>query len=175
MQDGLRDIKPLVPVPLGPSWWEIALWVLAAALLIAGAVYMWRKRLAKPAAPVAQDPADVIALRALRALRLAPDATIEAVQTHYFALSEIVRTYVEARFGLNATDLTTEEILHLLHNQDELLAHAQNDLRAFLLASDAVKFAKRSPSQEDITNVFALAERFITTTRFVAQVPAQSA
>lgn len=173
MEEGLRDIKPLVPVPLGPAWWEIALWVLLGVAVLVGAWLWWKRRSRAPEPVAPPEPADVIALRALRAVRLVDGADIAIVRKYYFEISSIVRTYVEARFGLNATDLTTEEILQMLRDAREVREDARMDLRAFLLASDAVKFAKRDPSPDDIAGVYSLAERFVVTTRH--EVLSQSA
>ena len=87
-----------------------------------------------------------------------------AVRRFYFALSEIVRAYVEGRFGLNATDLTTEEILSSLSRLPLDPGHDRG-LRAFLADTDRVKFAAHRPERGEITTLLDWARRFVEETR----------
>ncbi len=109
----IRDIKPLRRVEDDPRW---LLWTGLAALaaaLLAGAWWWWRRRRPRggdaPEAPA--PPPWELALSELDRLRGADISDLRALRRYHFRLSSVVRAYVEGRFGLNATDLTTEEIL----------------------------------------------------------------
>ena len=52
-----------------------------------------------------------LAIQELERLRRTDFSNLRELRRYYFAVSAVVRAYVEGRFGLNATDLTTEEIL----------------------------------------------------------------
>ena len=101
------------------------------------------------------------------------------MRRYYFALSEIVRAYVEGRWGWNATDLTTEEIFDALETRRSIAAEHQEKLRHFLLATDRVKFAAYEPSAEEIRDSYEEALSFVESTRpsevETAPAPAASA
>lgn len=160
----IRDLKPLVPPEDRPPW----VWIAAGGgglLLAAGlfAAWWWRRRPPRPATPPV--PAHEVAFAALDALRRTDFTDPAAVRRYYFALSEVVRTYVEARWGLNATDLTTEEILVALHELRGLPREPAGELRRFLRETDQVKFASHRPSEPEIAEAYERALSFVEATR----------
>jgi LPXTG-motif cell wall-anchored protein len=170
MQPGapdIRDIKPLVELPRHTSltWLMVALGVLA---LVALALWWWRRRRrAEAAVTAAPLPADVIAVRALRALRDDLAAGRLDVHPFYFALSGVVRAYVEGRYGLNATDLTTEEIRARVAERAELAPAVAADLVALLDAADWVKFGRAPATVGDGERACERARRLVESTRAV--------
>jgi len=72
---------------------------------------------------------------------------------------------VEGRFALNATDLTTEEILDWLGLGEGPREGQAGQLKQFLLETDQVKFAHRDPCQQDIENTYERALGFVEATR----------
>lgn len=157
----IRDIKPLRQVKSPVPWaWIVA--GLAALVAALGAWIWWRRRPEKVIPPV---PAHEIAFGALDGLRSTDFADAEAVRRFYFQISEVVRTYVEGRFGLNATDLTTEEILPALSSLPLLAQEQALELRRFLIATDQVKFADHTPSEADIQATYEGALSFVEATR----------
>lgn len=152
----IRDIKGFVPVPFDWRW----LWVLVPVVLIVAAVLLWlwwRKRRNAVVVPVAPPSPYELAIRALRQLR---DANLP-VEKLYTQLSDIVRQYIEGRFGLHAPERTTEEFLA----EAELPIQHMTLLSAFLQECDLVKFAKLQPVDADRQRAFAAAERFVEETR----------
>ena len=79
-------------------------------------------------------------------------------------LSGIVRTYIEARFGLKAPDMTTEEFLQVTSNAQALSSSHRRLLQEFLERSDLVKFARYEPSRHEADEAFEAAHRFIQDT-----------
>jgi len=162
----IHDIKPLQPIHRANPW----LWLaggIAAVVAIAAAVAWWLRRRRgrveeRPAAPPV--PAHVIALAALDRLAANEPVGDAAVRRFYFELSEIVRAYIEGRFGLNATDLTTEEILSSIHGLSLSEAHARG-LRGFLCDTDAVKFASQRPQRGEVAAILDWSRRFVEETR----------
>jgi hypothetical protein len=113
------------------------------------ALWLRRRRDRVAAVPEAPPiPAHEIALAALDRLAAQRAVGDAAVRRFYFALSEIVRAYIEGRFGLNATDLTTEEILR--RSIALPLRRRPPGLRAFLHDTDRVKFAAHRPQRGEI-------------------------
>ncbi len=161
MED-IRDIKGVVPVP-HPWWW---LWVVLA-LVVAGVVAWWLWKRRKPVltgkTPVALSPLEV-ALAALERLR----QDNPPVEEFYTRLSDIVRHYIEDRFGLRAPERTTEEFLA----EATLPAEHMALLGAFLQEADLVKFARHRPGRQDMERAFAAAETFIRRSDLPAATPA---
>ena len=157
----IRGLKPLVEVRRGPPW----LWIGAAlaALALAAAALVYRARRPKPAAP--PIPPHVLAFGELDSLRGTDFDDPEAVRRFHFRISEVIRAYVEGRWGLNATDLTTEEILPELAGLDGLAADEGARLAGFLRATDRVKFAEHRPAPPEIEGTWEAALGFVEATR----------
>ena len=106
-------------------------------------------------------PAHEIAFRALDRLRRTDFSNLEELRLYYFEISEVLRAYVEARFGLNASDLTTEEILGRIGNIDGLSEVNEQRLCGFLEATDQVKYAAQVPSTAEIESTYEAALSFV--------------
>jgi hypothetical protein len=131
--------------------------------LLGGALYFHRRGrrgLEEPAIPPHER-----AFEFLRALRETDFDDPAAVRRFYFSISEAIREYVEGRFGLNATDLTTEEIVSALPTLEDLDGEERGSLRLFLVDTDQVKFADHEPSQPEIEETYERALGFVETTR----------
>ena len=159
----IHDIKPLEKIAERPPWLIPGVVALGALALVAAALLWWRRRRRAPAAP--PRPAHEIAFAALDALRRTDFSDLAAVRRYYFAISEVVRAYVEGRFGLNATDLTSEEIRAALPALTGLDAGEAERLTRFLTVTDGVKFAARVPDEEEIRAVYEDALSFVEATR----------
>lgn len=169
----IRDLKPLRRIQGPVPWLWIVLGVAALALLGA-AIYSYlqyrRRALAVP-----PEPPHIIAFRALDGLRNTDFEDPLAVRRFYFAISEILRAYVEGRFGLNATDLTTEEIVARLPAFGDLDDDNSRTLKLFLVDTDRVKFADHRPSEADVERTYETALGFVETTVPVEEPPAKEA
>ncbi len=168
----IRDIKPPRNVGVDRSW---QLWVLGTGLALAIAALVlaavWRRRRTRRNTPDAPPlPPYDLAVRELQRLRRTDFSDLRQLRRGCFAVSSVVRTYVEGRFGLNATDLTTEEILGRLVELTRLEPLHARRLERFLVATDRVKFAAHLPAPEEIERIFDQALGFVKATR-----PAESA
>ncbi len=161
--EDIRELKPLRPLEARRSWWIAAIAVGALAAL-AVAVWLYRRRRATAHAPPLEPPHEV-AFRALDALRGTDFGDPAAVRRFYFRVSETIRVYVEGRFGLNATDLTTEEILERLPAVDGLDQREGTLIAGFLEHTDRVKFAEHQPSEPEIETTYESALGFVEATR----------
>ena len=185
----IRDIKPLRRVETGRLW---LLWLgLAAAFLTLAiaAWWWWRRRRGSggDVPEVARIPPYDLAIRELERLRRTDFSNLRELRRYYFAVSAVVRAYVEGRFGMNATDLTTEEILSRMEpgwsggapsaNQSvRPSSGARMDLihfdpvqarrlERFLVATDQVKFAAHLPLPGEIDRTYEQALGFVRATR----------
>ncbi|MYB20041.1 MAG: hypothetical protein F4Y16_13815 [Holophagales bacterium] len=162
----IRDIKPLRRIDTPASW---LLWAgLALAAVALGLVWWWwwRRRRPDGSAPeVPPVPPYDLAIRELERLRRTDFSDLRELRRYYFDVSSVIRAYVEGRFGLNATDLTTEEILGRLDGLVRLESLQARRLERFLVATDQVKFAARLPVPEEIERTYEQALGFVTATR----------
>ena len=84
----------------------------------------------------------------------------------FIRLTDLVRGYLEKRFGLPATRRTTPEFIEdISRNGDFVPDDRKPFLRKFLEAADQVKFAMAYPEKELLNKALANAESLIDATR----------
>ncbi len=112
-------------------------------------------------------PAHVIALEALE--KLAAEALPEKgeAKAYYFRISEIVRAYLERRYGFGALEMTDDEIREIMRSQD-MEREARSGVAEFLTECEMVKFAGFSPSREAVDSIMRMARGVIELTRVVS-------
>ena len=163
-QHGAEVEAPGAPIAApGPWWW----WAAALAGVVAVAL-AWASRRRRSQTVIDRKievPAHVRALRELQRWRGAPRATDTEVASFYVGVSQVLRVYLEQRFGLHAPERTTEEFLRELESGDGLARRHRADLERFLSQCDLVKFANVVPGQDEHERTFALAEAFVESTR----------
>ena len=142
-------------------------WPWIVGLLLAGLAslpWIWRKiRQIRDRAAVRS--AWEIARSELDELLAGPPPTQDNIDVYFVRLSGIVRSYLEARFGVRSPELTTERFLEAASDSPELSQSHQLLLRDLLLECDLVKFAQAVPAKSAIQEIIALAGRFIDETQ----------
>jgi hypothetical protein len=169
----IRELKPLRRIEGPIPWLWIAVGLAALAALAVALHYYLRYR--RRALAVPPEPPHVIAFRALDVLRETDFGDQLAVRRFYFAISEVLRSYVEGRFGLNATDLTSEEIVAELPDLEDLADDHGRVLESFLSDTDRVKFAEHRPSDGEIETTYESALGFVESTLAVEEPPEEVA
>ncbi len=81
---------------------------------------------------------------------------------YYTQLTETLRRYIQARFGFNAMEMTTDQIVAHLQSVDDDSAMAE--LQGLLQMADLVKFAKFTPLMNENDMNLLNAVRFINRT-----------
>lgn len=161
----IRDVKGPVELPRPPrrwyGWW-IAGAVVGLILLILLIRWILRRRRRGP--KIVQIPPHQWATEQLRQLIDEDLLGQDQVKPFYYRLNGIVRQYIELRFELTAPEMTTEEFLATLRDNDRLSAGHKGVLEPFMSACDMVKYAKYQPGREEIEQVFATARDFIDQT-----------
>ncbi len=149
------------PAPIG--WWLLGA---AAAFLVpvAAALLFGRRRRLRHAAAVAL-PAHARALRELQRLHGAPRTTAAEIERFYVDVSDVLRRYLEERFGLRAPERTTGEFLRDLEQGDALAREHRGALERFLVQCDMVKFAAFVPTENGHLATWSIAEQFVERTR----------
>ncbi len=87
----------------------------------------------------------------------------EDQKTYYTRLTDTLRTYLEERFGFNAMEMTSSEIIERLQQQDD--PKAIDELRELLQTADLVKFAKFSVLTNENDRNLASVIDFIDSTK----------
>ena len=167
----IRDIKGISKVPL--TFKEILpylLITLAAAAVIALLVWFILKheRKNKPRQKVVKkskpkEKPDITALKELEKLKLKKLWQNGQVKQYYSELTDIVRTYIDGRYDINAMEMITADILKEL--DDAGLPHKlHQELEQTLTTADLVKFAKMEPLPDDHDRCFKQAVEFVRET-----------
>jgi len=160
---GIFPIKGPVKVPL--TFKEILPWIIGgtvALLLIAFLIYFLIKRKKHEplfkAKPKPKLPAHIIALNALENLRKEKLWQSGKIKAYHTILTDIIRKYLEERFGINAIEMTTDEILSAIKSI-QISEELKVKLKEMLVLADLVKFAKEKPLpvQQDLSLINAIA------------------
>ncbi len=163
-EGGLRDIRGPVEYPSFP--WGSFITTLVLLLLIGGGLYFYleRKRRLKAKSQVAKLPWQ-IAQEKIKALLASDLLSSKQYETFYARLSDVLREYIENRFGIRAVEMTTDEFLTSLKDNQSLADNHKRLLKQFLEYADMVKFAKFTPNQKDVEEGYEAARKFITQTQ----------
>lgn len=90
------------------------------------------------------------------------------VKAYYTDLIDIFRTYLEGRFGINAMEMPSTEILRRMRENKEIHLTASQMQQALQLA-DFVKFAAANPNPEEGLRTFNTVSQFVETTKPVVE------
>ena len=145
------DIADIVgPIQARPRLWP---WLLAA-LLLGAAWYGWRRWKARRLAPDGTPlplarvlPPEEVAAQAISALRASGLWGMDQA-AYYLRLTDILRAYLEARYGEPVTAMTSVEVERLVKARAQSL-QIGGEVRELLSRADLVKFAKARPGAEE--------------------------
>lgn len=150
------------------EWTSLGILSLIALLLLLLAVYFYQRlKAGKPlnlhfSFRKKLSPYE-LAVKEINALKDRGTAHSEDQKGYYSQLTDTLRNYLDARFGINAKEMITSEIIQALESQDKALMLSQ--LRQLFETADLVKFAKyEAPLNENDLNL-ANALQFVTTTK----------
>ncbi|MBQ9193427.1 MAG: hypothetical protein IJ156_06895 [Bacteroidales bacterium] len=141
--------------------WLLGFWILA--LLVAGLVAWLRSRARSSAGPAFREPAHITALRKLDKWRGDKYWAPEKQKQFYSGVTDALREYIVARYGVGAMEMTTAEIFQDLRRTD-VPADLYEEMKTLFERADFVKFAKYVATPEDNATVLPQAVRFVTAT-----------
>jgi len=172
----IRDLKPQMNLP--PNKW---LYLLIFAVLVILLDYIWykyyydknREQLFTVVEEIKPLP-DEIAMKKLQELQNKGFIKEGKIKEYYIELSEIVRSYLSARFNIHVIERTTEEVYSDLRKlnievPDGVIIPKDWKkivviIKGFLDNCDLVKFAKFVPKQENIDNDYESAVKIVNMT-----------
>lgn len=160
-----HDIKGQIRYPV--TFREVLPWILGV-LALAGliALIVWLVvRFARRNNPeyIKKDPPHIIALRELDKYRGNKLWAPEKQKVFYSGITDALREYINARYGISAMEMTTAEIFKDMKKTDapeDLVA----EMRELFERADFVKFAKFTASEEENAAALPVAVRFVTST-----------
>jgi len=138
------------------------IWLLATVIIALVCIIKTRKRAVEERK--ALEPPHIVALRSLDRYRGNKYWAPEKQKTMYSGITDTLRTYMEARFDINAEEMTTAEIFDALKDNEDIPADLRKQVKELFELSDFVKFAKMTASEEDNASAVPLAVRFVTST-----------
>lgn len=167
--DDVKDIKPIMSAPF--SWMEFLTWtgmaigVIAALALLAFVLmkYVFKKKVPFiDHEPEPLLPPHVVALKRLEQVKEEKMWQNGKIKEFYTEITDIIREYMDRRFGINAMEMTSYEILSLTKKNPEM-EEVRQLLRQMLELSDLVKFAKFVPveaeNQRSMIDAFTFVEK----------------
>ena len=160
----VRDIRGPEAAPIDWRPYQVGAGVLAFLGACGGLLWWWLRGRHRTAPPPPQRSPQEIAREALRALKGQGLSERGDWKEYYSTLSNIIRVYLEGRFGLRAPEMTTEEFLQATARGGQLERQHRELLGEFLVESDLVKFAKHVPTLAAAERGIAAAERFVDET-----------
>ena len=145
--------------PFEWSEWSFAFWLSLLMIIICGAMIYLRNRLKKNKPIIARIrivkrvPAHEKALREINDIKHHhTNASQETQKEYYTQLTNTLRAYIVSRFGFNAMEMNSGEIIdHLRASGDQKMI---DELRMLFSTADLVKFAKYEiPMNENDANL----------------------
>ncbi|MCM8787566.1 MAG: BatD family protein [Candidatus Omnitrophica bacterium] len=164
-----QDIKDIKDIK-GPKKFPDSTYILFLAIgifLIIVSVFFYFIFLKKQKKTILNPllPPHIIAYQALAELEKNDYIKRGEFKIYYTELSEILRGYIQARFKIKALELTTEEFISKIKDDDTLPQEYKNPLKDFLSYCDLVKFAKYIPTEEDAILRFSFVKEFVDKTK----------
>lgn len=155
-----RDIKGVVDIAMPFDAMRAATIAAIAIAVLLSLAWIWflLRGTLRGAAPL---PPDQQALRDLAALEARKLPQAGRVHEFYVAITDIVRGYVEGRFGIRAPELTTPEFLREARRASAITESHQALLANFLRGADLVKFGGVRPTKDQCDESFAHARTFV--------------
>jgi len=147
----IRDIKP--PLSLGIN----KLLIFTLLLFLAVGIYLYFLQKKQEVAPEAGEafeeaevPPEETANKLLDEL-LAKNLVMEGrIKEFYIELSDIIRRYLSAKYGVPVIERTTDEVCRDLKKTGVVERKRQAEIKEFLDNCDMVKFAKYIPVENEI-------------------------
>jgi len=166
----IKDIKGPLSLPENTALQILLVGIGLLLLFLAIAGFLYWQKISRNRKPIeVQLRPEEIALQELERL-LAEDLLSRGeVKLFHLKISDILRHYIENRFGFRAAERTTEEFLTELSvanlHGDSLLGSHKTLLADFLSHCDLVKFAKHEPTIAESEKTVSLCRKFIEQTR----------
>lgn len=168
---GPTDIKMPYDAPLTLK--EVTPWILGIILILAIIFFIFyyisRRKRNLPVFQLPQkpkEPAHVVALRSLDRIRDEKIWQKDKIKEYYSQVTDVLRQYIEERFGIQAMEFTTDETLAAFRRDKGMIGDKSlTNLGQVLSLADLVKFAKYLPLPDDHNLTLVNAYFFVNDTK----------
>lgn len=147
---------------------DYGLWILALIVVLglgAYIIYVMQKKKSPFSAPAVKPvPPYEKAIQELNQLRGEKLCELGREREFYTRLTDILRVYLQGRFGINAMEMTSTQIRHSLQS-NETTRLSKRNMEQVLETADFVKFAKVRPLPDDNVKAFNSAMQFVEDTK----------
>jgi hypothetical protein len=181
----IRDIKAPEGVPRDITPYILILGIIIVGFIVATYFYFKRRKVSitvKPETVILQRLPHEIALEELHEIELMGLVAKGEIKEYCTRISDVIRRYIEKRYGIAAMELTTAKILDALEtiweHGDLIVANEENSslyqreipphwgilidkIGDFLNACDSVKFAKYQPNADEAYNLLQQARNIV--------------
>lgn len=161
------DIKGQIKYPV--TFKEILPWVLLGIFVLVLAYLLYRyikyRRENRDffGRPVVQDPPHIVALRELDKIHSQKLWQNGKEKQFYTGITDTLREYIDGRYGVNAMEMTSSEIMQSLSGK-EIDEKLYRELDELFKVADLVKFAKYVPAIGENEQAIPSAVRFVNST-----------
>jgi hypothetical protein len=168
----IKDIVGPQNLPRTFPWVVVIVGIVIVAGILVFVFFRLRKKRMRVIPPLAAHEIALLRLqrlldRKLDEQKLYREFTIE--------VSDILRGYIEGRFGLRAPERTTEEFLIEASSGLKVDDEKKEMIEQFLIHCDMVKFAHLQPTEKDIQKTFDSCRDFINATKIKKEVKRKAA
>lgn len=150
-----------------PDWVLDFWWLIIIVILAVGAFIYAMRRYKKQGSLLPKKPEPTPFEEAMSSLSQLKEQKLweQGMEKEYYTdLTEILRRYLYRRFGINAIEMTSRQILHALSKNEET-KDKRTYFRKILDMADFVKFAKVRPLPDDNVASYDNAVRFVQETK----------
>ncbi|MGN1226312.1 MAG: hypothetical protein ACI4TL_03645 [Candidatus Cryptobacteroides sp.] len=171
----IHPLKEQINYPL--TFAELAPYIfgslLGIALIVLAIIYLPRLFRKKSVKEKQKDPPHVVALRELDRYRSDKYWAPAQQKAFYSGITDILKTYIDERFAIDAPEMTTEELFRELKSCSEVDGELYAALKELFERADFVKFAKFVADDKENAQAVPLCVRFVTST-YQAQIEEES-
>ena len=149
----LQEVLPYVLWGVGGLW-------LVTAIIIVIVYFSTRKKKEEER----KDPPHIVALRQLDRYRSDKYWAPDRQKAFYSGITGAVKDYIDARFGIDAPEMTTAELFDSLKDRTEITPELYGKMKDLFESADYVKFAKYVMDDTKNAEALPLCVRFVTST-----------
>lgn len=150
-----------------PDWLYYYWWLILLAIIVAITAFLLYRKYRKEGHIIPRKPEPTPYEQAMRNLINLKERKLweRGMEKEYFTdLTEILRIYLDRRFGINALEMTSRQIMQTLADNDRV-KDKRAYVRQILDIADFVKFAKIRPLPADNIAAYDNAVKFVEETK----------
>ena len=161
----INDLKGQMRYPL--KLIEVLPWLGGVVLLFGLAfliVWLLRRNVPVGTALRRDEPPYVTALRALDRYKDEKYWAPDRQKAYYSGITDILKTYIDRRFGVDAPEMTTDELFDALKSCEGIKPEVWTETKGLFELADFVKFAKHVATRDENLRSLSTAVNFVTST-----------